>query len=542
MEINKKYALAALALCIGSLMPDMSGSVSAREKKINPPVMGWSSWNAFRVNISDSIICRYADLLVQKGLKDVGYRYVNIDDGFFGKRDSAGYMHVHARRFPNGLRPVAEHIHRLGLKAGIYSDAGNHTCGSMWDNDSAGLGAGLYGHEAQDADLYFKKCGFDFIKIDYCGAEQLGLIEKDQYTNIYNHIRKVKKGVSINICRWAFPGTWAKDVATSWRIGKDISADWNSVKTIVADNLYLSAYAGNGHYNDMDMMVVGFRDAPGPHGKGLTLNEEEAHFGMWCIMSSPLLIGCKLDKLSEASLAILKNRELIAINQDPLGLQAYVVKRQGDGYVLAKDIETKHGLRRAVAFYNPSEQPITFDVSLAELELGGDVQVRDLIRQKDLGTYRDKLKKEVAPHSALVMKMEAARRLEADRYEAEWAYLPMFDAIGRNKITYVPDKEASGGMKVSYLGGMPGNYAEWKEVYSQKGGLYDMTISYANGQGRELEITVNGERQMLKSLADDKGFHQICVPVRLKRGYNDIRLGNSYNWAPDIDCFTLNKK
>jgi hypothetical protein len=288
----------------------------------NHPIMGWSSWNTYRVNICDSLIRKQADAIINTGLKDFGYNYINIDDGFFGWRDSLGIMHSHPQRFPDGMKPVADYIHRLGLKAGIYSDAGSNTCGSIWDKDKNGVGSGLYGHEEQDAILYFKDWGFDFIKIDYCGAgQELELDEQRRYTEIRNVINKVGcNGVQINICRWAFPGTWAKDIASSWRISSDISNKWSSVKYIIDKNLYLSAYAKDGHYNDMDMLEI---------GRGLSQNEEEVHFGMWCIMSSPLLIGCDLTSISPSSLTLLKNNELIAIDQDTLGLQANVVQHVG---------------------------------------------------------------------------------------------------------------------------------------------------------------------------------------------------------------------
>ena len=151
-------------LCVSCTETQVSQSGS--EKAVNPPIMGWSSWNAFRVDISEDIIKNQADLMVKKGLKDAGYHYINIDDGFFGERDGNGKMQTNKNRFPNGMKPVADHIHSLGMKAGIYTDAGNNTCGSIWDNDHAGVGAGIYGHEQQDAQLYFSDWGFDFIKID----------------------------------------------------------------------------------------------------------------------------------------------------------------------------------------------------------------------------------------------------------------------------------------------------------------------------------------------------------------------------------------
>ena len=183
--MKKQFLIALAALSL------LGGRTTAQEPACKPPLMGWSSWNAYRVNISEDIIKHQADLMVEKGLKDAGYRFINIDDGFFGYRDETGKMHEHAQRFPNGMKVVVDHIHDLGLKAGIYTDAGNNTCGSMSDQDKAGIGAGIYGHEAQDAQLYFGDWGFDFIKIDYCGGSYLGLNERDRYTDIRQHIQHV---------------------------------------------------------------------------------------------------------------------------------------------------------------------------------------------------------------------------------------------------------------------------------------------------------------------------------------------------------------
>ena len=542
---NKLYVLAATAvslLCTGCAETQIDQSDD--DKAIATPLMGWSSWNAFRVDISEDIIKNQADLMVRTGLKDAGYTNVNIDDGFFDERDSTGIMKANAKRFPNGMKPVVDHIHGLGLKAGIYTDAGNNTCGSMSDKDRAGVGAGIYGHELQDAQLYFGDWGFDFIKIDYCGGSHLGLDEKERYTSIRESIDQVNKDVSVNICRWAFPGTWAEGVASSWRISGDINAHWNSLKYVVGKNLYLSAYARNGHYNDMDMMVIGFRNNSRVGGEGLTPTEEEAHFGLWCIMSSPLLIGCDLSSLPESSLQLLTNKELIALNQDPLGLQAYVVQHENEGYVLVKDIEQKRGNVRAVALYNPSDTACTFSVPFSVLEFDGNVKVRDLVKHADLGSFAGNFEQTLPPHSGMFLRMEGDTRLEPTVYEAEWAYLPLYNDLGKNSkgISYAYDGEASGKMKVGFIGGQPENYAEWAEVYSDKGGRYHMTINYSYGKDRELELTVNDSTIKIHSLADDDDHHQLTVPVDLKPGYNLVRRGNSYNWAPDIDNFVLAKE
>lgn len=502
-------------------------------QQVAPPIMGWSSWNTYHVNISDSLILRQADALVSTGLKEAGYKYINVDDGFFGYRESDGKMHAHPERFPYGLKGVADYIHALGLKAGIYSDAGTNTCGSRYDNDENGFGSGLYGHEYQDALLYFKEWGFDFIKIDYCGAQSLGLEEQQRYTEIRNAINLVgRKDISLNICRWTFPGTWAKNVATSWRISPDIRPRWSSVKHIIELNMPLSAYCRDGHYNDMDMLEI---------SRGLTQSEEEVHFGMWCMMSSPLLVGCDMTGIKPQSLELLKNKELIALNQDPLALQAYPIQHEGETYVLVKDILEERGKVRAVALYNASDSTAHFSVPLSTLELGGKVRLRDLVHHKNLKAVRDSLVYNVPAHGILILRAEAEQRLEPSVYEAEWAYLPLFNNLGKDKlrILYANNPNASLGMTVSCLGGSKENVMRWDKIYSEKGGAYQMTISYVPATRRALEVSVNGKTTRLTHLEESGEMAEIAIPIELKKGYNIVELGNPFDWAVDIDKITI---
>ena len=290
------HTLRALSAILPLFMP-LSGAGA-----YEPPTMGWSSWNTYRNLIHDTLIRQQADALVRLGLRDAGYDHVNIDDGAFDGRTPDGQLHPHTSRFPDGLEPVVDYIHSLGLKAGTYSDAGRNTCAHFWDHDKGGAGIGLYGHEEQDADYLFKKLGFDFIKVDFCGGdakqntEKLTLDEQERYTAIHRAILKTgRRDVRMNVCRWAYPGHWARNVATSWRISGDISNTWASVKRIVAENLFLSAYASEGHFNDMDMLEV---------GRGMTREEDRTHFGLWCIMSSPLLIGCDLTRIDSVTLGL----------------------------------------------------------------------------------------------------------------------------------------------------------------------------------------------------------------------------------------------
>lgn len=221
-----------------------------------------------------------------------------------------------------------------------------------------------------------------------------------------------------------FPGTWVHDVAFSWRISQDINPSWESVKNIIRQNLHLSAYASDGKYNDMDMLEI---------GRGMSEEEDKTHFGMWCIMSSPLLIGCDLTTISEKSLRLLKNEELIALNQDVLGLQAYVVKQMDGVYILTKDLEEVNGNTCAVAVYNSTDEERTIHLDFADFYLRGDVSVRDLFERRDLGKYKDRdFSVTIPAHGTRIFRLDGLERGERTVYEAECAWLQDYQEI---KIT-----------------------------------------------------------------------------------------------------------
>ena len=526
----------------------LASSCCERPQGVKPPLMGWSSWNAYMVDISDSIITHQADLMVEKGLKDAGYRYVNIDDGFYGYRDERGYMVPHPERFPKGpegMRALVDHIHSLGLKAGIYSDAGDNTCGSSYNHDLNGLGAGLYGHDVVDAERYFNEWDFDFIKLDYCGGQNLKLDPEERYREIRRVIDSVAtRHIRINVCRWNFPGTWVNGIGDSWRISADIRPVWKSIKYIVGKNLYLSAYAGNGNYNDMDMLAVGYNIKPSPfweEGLGLSYTEEEAHFGIWCIMSSPLLLGCDIEYIPEETMKIITNPELIAINQDRLGLQAHVVQHVGETYVFAKDILEKWGNTRAVALYNPADTSMRFTLTPEEIEMTGALTVRDLNLNADLGECSS-IEMTLPPHSAKILKV-SGERIEPTLYEAEWGYCPDFTAIKGTGVKYVPMEGTSGRAVAMNLGGSESNCLEWRDVHSISGGEYELslTIQYCE-EATGLRISVNGEEKEIVScgLAKD-GFYTLNTLAELNKGENCVRIW-SETPLPAVDKLNITKK
>ena len=508
------------------------------------PTMGWSSWNTFGLNINETLIKQTANAMVSKKLKDVGYDHVNIDDGYFGGRDkNTGQLLIHSTRFPNGLKGVVDHIHSKGLKAGIYSDAGRNTCGSMFGGDVTGQGVGLYEHDQQDADFFFKELGFDFIKVDFCGGsyyhneDHLVLDEKARYTAIARAIRNTgRTDVRMNACRWDYPGTWIDEAAFSWRTTGDINASWGSIKDILAQNLYMSAYCSRGHYNDMDMLEV---------GRNIGAEEDKTHFGMWCIMNSPLLIGCDVRNISGSTLSLLRNTELIALNQDTLYQQAYVVGYQDGCYILVKDLERRDSTLRAFAVYNPTDESKTISVDFKTLCLGGEVRLRDLFLKKDLGTFNETYEVTLPKHATRIYKAEAETRLERVRYEAEAGWNSVYQEIKNNQSektgSYEAKEVCSGGYKAGWLGRRDANDLQWRDVYSCEGGEYKLTIGYLCGQNRSVTVSVNGKK--VQTLSVNSGsFDKVgrkTLNVELQPGYNNVRLSNPSSDMPDIDYIDL---
>lgn len=505
------------------------------------PTMGWSSWNTFALNISESIIKGQADAMVSKGLAAVGYDHINIDDGYFGGRDAkTGQLKIHPTRFKNGLKPVVDYIHGKGLKAGIYSDGGYNTCGSYHGGDKDGEGVGLYQHDQQDCDMFFKDLGFDFIKVDFCGGDPvhnkdgLDLDEKARYTAIAQAIKNTgRTDVRMNICRWAYPGTWAEKAGFSWRTTQDIAPTWDSVKDILAQNLYMSAYSSKGHYNDMDMLEVGVS-----WGTPLTTEETKTHFGMWCIMNSPLLIGCNINSLSTTNLSLLKNKELIALNQDTLYQQAYLAAKVNDCYIMVKDIEKHYGNKRAFAIYNPNDAAKKVTLKFSDIDLADSVALHDCFTKKDIGKFYETYEVTVPKHGTKIYVAEAETRLERTRYEAETGYSKAYSEIDWNICQYSEASYCSGGYKVGYIGGSnSNNYLEWSNVYSKDGGDYKLTIGYICGENRTINVYVNGKKA--KGLScNSGGWEKVgkkTLDITLEKGENAIRLVNTSGWLPDMD-------
>ena len=397
----KQFKYLVVALLLLSLCIEASAQIeSSNEVRPKTPIMGWASWNNYRVEINEDIIKAQADAMVSSGLRDVGYSFINIDDGFYGGRDEEGNLLAHPVRFPSGMKSLAQYIHSNGLYAGIYSDAGINTCASFWDKDTIGAGMGLYGHEVQDLTLYLKEWNYDFIKVDWCGGEWMGLDEEVQYKHIAKLARSIKPSVVFNICRWQFPGIWATQVADSWRISADIDNQFSSILAIIDLNADLWKYASYGHYNDMDMLQV---------GRGMSYEEDKAHFTMWAMMHSPLLLGNDLTSLSDKTIEIITNKDIIALNQTNYVYQARRMVDYGDLEVWAKPLIDSMSGEVAVALLNRSEesQPIKFLLEQVGLEASKGYNMKDLWSKETFDTATDlEVIRKVPSHGVVVLKIK----------------------------------------------------------------------------------------------------------------------------------------
>lgn len=385
--------LLSLTLTVGTLLPmlpalPLSAAESTTSKEAantvesrKTPLMGWASWNAYRTMISDDIILSQADKLVELGLADLGYTFVNIDDGWQNGRGEDGLVNINTQRFPNGMADLAAKIHARGLKAGIYTDAGASTCGLEGDNEYNNHNVGLLGYEEADLYRYLVEWDYDFIKVDWCGGRRLGLRFEDRYPMIGKIINQIEqetgKDKIYNVCCWQFPGEWVVDIADSWRTGGDITNTFESVLYQIDSIKSLAKYNGPGHVNDLDMMQV---------GNGMTYEEDKSHFAMWCMMSTPLMLGMDLNCISDETLSIVSNRELIAINQDPACIQATVAKTYGSVEAWTKDLGAANSGKKAIALLNRENAPVTVTVTFEELGLANVTAVRDLWAHQDLAT------------------------------------------------------------------------------------------------------------------------------------------------------------
>ncbi len=367
------------------------------------PPMGWNSWNAFGKGVNEHVIKEMADALVSSGLRQAGYTYVVIDDHWHGGRDEKGELFPDPNKFPSGMRALADYIHSLGLKFGIYSDAGIKTCGGE---------PGSLDYEERDA-MTFAGWQVDFLKYDFCFAQDDRQTAERSYKKMRAALRATGRPILFNVCEWGHhrPWLWAQEAgAHMWRTTGDIWDSWgdgpeiqqNGIESIGFEQQRgLEAYAGPGHWNDPDMLVVGLHGNGSIGGPGCTDIEYRTHFSLWCMLSAPLILGCDLRSLDSISHETLSNQEVIALDQDPLGKQGYRVCRSGRSEIWVKPLQNRN---LGVGIFNRSDLSQKLIASWSDLCITGRYLLRDLWQHVDLGVFEDHYAVDLPGHGSILLR------------------------------------------------------------------------------------------------------------------------------------------
>ena len=389
------------------------------------PPMGWNDWYTFYEKPSDALMRQAADIMVRSGMADHGYQYVNIDDAWMGRprtedpdekipaRDERGMINAN-RRFPD-MRALTDYIHGLGLKAGIYTSPGALTCAGFH---------GSWQHEAQDA-ARFVEWGFDFLKYDWCSYSETPRPRPDPemerrqrpYRLMGGILKQQPRDIVFNLCQYGMADvwTWGAEVGGhSWRTTGDLGLEKGDrlpgFYAIGLKNAELAQYAGPGRWNDPDYILIGYVgnahnvDEP-PKPTSLTRHEQYSYMSMWALMAAPLFYSGDITRLDPFTLNVLNNAEVIAVDQDPLGKQARIVRRTDDEFVLAKPMEDGS---MAVGLFNLSETRRAMTVTAAELGVTGRQRVRDLWRWQDVGTMADQYTASVGRHGVMLVRLRPA--------------------------------------------------------------------------------------------------------------------------------------
>ncbi|HPR32183.1 MAG TPA: glycoside hydrolase family 27 protein [Prolixibacteraceae bacterium] len=402
--MTQKTLLTTLALLVYSLSSFGQKFPGLAET----PPMGWNSWNYFACDVSENLIKEAADAMVRSGMKDAGYVYINIDDCWHGERDSLGFIQPNPEHFPSGMKALADYIHSKGLKLGIYSDAGWKTCGGK---------PGSRGHEYQDA-MKYAEWGIDYLKYDWCYTD--GLKAEGAYLTMRDALYAAGRPIVLSICEWGNdePWAWGPEIGHLWRTTGDIyhcfdcvidHGTWNQWGVVqildLRDNDLIRKSAGPGHWNDPDMMEV---------GNGMSVNEDRAHFSMWCMLAAPLIAGNDIRNMTPEVREILTNGEAIAIDQDPLGIQGFK-------YAVADSVDTwfkpLSNNEWALCFLNRATTPRNLSFNWTAEKVVDDLakrstdfdrirySVRDVWAHNDLGDTQKALNAMVAGHDVLMLRL-----------------------------------------------------------------------------------------------------------------------------------------
>jgi alpha-galactosidase len=377
-----------LSSCLALILLTMLSSLVIAQGKPFPvaqtPPMGWNSWNKFACNVSEQLIRETADAMVSTGMKAAGYQYVNVDDCWQVSRDAGGNIVADSQRFPSGMKALADYVHSKGLKFGLYTDAGRMTCQKR---------PGSYEHEVKDAKTY-AAWGVDYVKIDWCYAE--GLDPEVQYAKLRDALKAAGHPIVFSICNWGVkaPWRWGAEMGNLWRTTGDISDNYNSMSVIGFSQNALEKYAGPGHWNDPDMLEVG--------NGGMNRGEYRTHMALWAILAAPLLAGNDLRSMNAETHDMLTNPEVIAVDQDPKGVQGHRIWQEGPLEIWARPLADGSF---AVGLFNRGSGTLKMTAPFSLIGMNGALHVRDLWEHKDLGVVSDAYSAAVPEHGVAFVKL-----------------------------------------------------------------------------------------------------------------------------------------
>jgi alpha-galactosidase len=352
------------------------------------PPMGWNSWDLYLLKINDRLIRAQAKALVDSGMKAAGYNYVVIDGGWEGYHDAVGAFRPNILKFPD-MKALCDYIHSLGLKVGIHTTPGPVTCSGR---------EGSYGHEEQDAET-FAQWGIDLVKYDWCSGSTVYKADEMQaaYRKMYEALLRTHRPILYSLCQYGMEDVWkwgASVGGNMWRTTEDIADHYYLMDHIGFGQNGLEKYAGPNHWNDPDALDVGMG--------GMTQEEYRTQMSLWCILAAPLFASNDLTKMSPETLAMLTNREVIAVNQDPAGIQGHRVWQEGPTEIWVKPLADGS---KAVGIFNRNEVPMTITMDFQDVGVQAPAKVRDLWTHQDLGTLHGTYTTPVPTHGVVMLKI-----------------------------------------------------------------------------------------------------------------------------------------
>ena len=382
-----KFSERALFVAVLSCLVAVPLCCSQEKNLALAPPMGWNSWNHFAEHVDDKAVRWAADAMVASGMKDAGYVYVNIDDTWEGERDAQGFLHSNGK-FPD-MKALSDYVHSKGLKLGIYSSPASKTCAGF---------EGSLGHEEQDAETY-AKWGIDYLKYDWCKSS--GSLEemKAAYTKMRDALKKTGRPIVLSLCEYGWNKVWAWGESVGgnlWRTTGDITDEYKVMAEIGFNQNGLEKFAGPGHWNDPDMLEVG--------NGGMSEDEYRTHMSLWAILAAPLIAGNDLSQMTPYTLEMLTNREVIAVDQDPLGKQGYRVQQEGPFEVWMKPMVDGS---KVVGLFNRQRTTEQMTVSFSHIGISSEAVVRDLWLKKDVGSFKDTFGAFVPRHGVVLVRIKA---------------------------------------------------------------------------------------------------------------------------------------